>query len=96
MNKHLTFVIVLAAGLALILAAAAPGSGNRKLQCVGNLCIADDGGISPKKLPRHGKAPVTAQLSGEISTRDGSHPPAVETLEIEIDKTIAVGAGTST
>jgi hypothetical protein len=90
MNKHLT--LALAACLALVFAAAAPGSGNRKSWCAGNLCIADDGGISPLELPRHEKAPVTARLAGEISTRDGSHPPAVETLDIEIDKTVGVDA----
>jgi hypothetical protein len=92
MNRPLTSVIVLAAALSLVFAAVAPGSGDRKLWCVGNLCLADDGGISPLKLPRHGKAPVTARLHGEISTRDGSHPPAVETLDLEIDKTIGIDA----
>jgi hypothetical protein len=90
MNRHLIYVTALAAGLALVFATLA--SGERKVWCAGNICIADDGGISPSKLPRRGKAPVTARLTGEIETRDGSHPPALRTLDLEIDKTIEVDA----
>ncbi|HEX6152242.1 MAG TPA: hypothetical protein VFZ19_01860 [Solirubrobacterales bacterium] len=80
-----------AAGLALIVAVADLG-GNEKTQCAGNICVTDDGGIAPTKLPRRGRAPITARLHGEIETRDGTHPPPVETLEIEIDKSIALDA----
>jgi hypothetical protein len=92
MSKHPTLATAAVVSLALAFAAVSPGSENLEVQCAGNLCIADDGGISPHELPRREKAPVTARLTGEISTRDGSHPPAVETLEIEIDKTIGVDA----
>jgi hypothetical protein len=92
MNRNLTFALALMAGLALILAAVALGSSNRKIWCVGNICVADDGGISPTKLPRHGKAPVTARLNGEISTRDGTHPPAFRSMDLKIDKTIELDA----
>jgi hypothetical protein len=78
MNRNLTFALALVTSLVLILAAVAIGSPNRKIWCTGNICVADDGGISPTKLPRHGKAPVTARLNGEISTRDGTHPPAFQ------------------
>lgn len=92
MNRKLILPAALVALLALVLAAVALGSANRKIWCAGNICIADDGGISPDRLPKHGKAPVTARLNGEISTRDGSHPPALQTLDLEIDKTIGVDA----
>jgi hypothetical protein len=83
-----------AAGLALIFAASAFADlgGNEKTQCAGNICITDDGGIAPSKLPKHGKAPITARLYGEIETRDGTHPPPVQTLDIEVDKSIAIDA----
>src|SRR5918994_4599406 len=90
MNRYLIYVAALTAGLALTFAAAA--AGKPKVWCVGNICVTDDGGISPQKLPRHGKAPVTARLNGEIETRDGSHPPALSSLGLEIDKTIGVDA----
>lgn len=90
MNKHLLHLIALISGLALIFT---PGAaGERKVERFGNLVITDDGGISPSKLPRHGSAPVSAHILGEISTVDGTHPPAVQNLELDIDKTIAVDA----
>lgn len=93
MKRNLVYVTVFGAALAAIFAATALGSlGQRKEECAGNICIVDNGGISPSKLPRHGEAPVTAVLMGEIKTRDGSHPPAAQTLEIDIDRTIDVDA----
>lgn len=94
MNGIWTRAGAAAAGLALIFAATAFAdlSGNEKTQCVGNLCVTDDGGIAPSKLPKRGKAPVTARLNAEIETRDGTHPPPLQTLELEIEKTIAIDA----
>jgi hypothetical protein len=94
MNRIWICVGAAATGLALIFAgiAFADLGGNKKVWCAGNLCITDDGGIAPSKLPKRGMAPITARLNGEIETRDGTHPPALETLDIYIDKTIAVDA----
>ncbi|HEX7278253.1 MAG TPA: hypothetical protein VF255_01390 [Solirubrobacterales bacterium] len=94
MNRLPTYLTSLLAGLALIFAATAFADlgGNEKTQCAGNICITDDGGIAPTKLPRRGKAPITARLFGEIETRDGTHPPPVESLELEIDRTIGIDA----
>ena len=92
MNRKPILLLALVALLALILSAAASGSPNRKIWCAGNICVADDGGISPTKLPRLGKAPITAVLNGEVTTRDGTHPPALQSLDLEIDKTIGVDA----
>jgi hypothetical protein len=90
MKRHLTQITALALGLALIFAAAAAGS--RKVERAGNLFIADNGGISPSKLPRHGSAPITARLLGEIGTLDGTHPPALRTVDLDVDKTIGIDA----
>lgn len=90
MNRPLIRLAVLAAVLALIFAAVALGSPNRKVWCAGNICVADDGGISPTKLPRHEKAPVTARLKAEISTRDGSHPPAFESMDLKVERNISI------
>lgn len=83
---------IAAVAVAALLLAAVAAYGARKVECFGNLCIADNGGISPSKLPRHGRAPITARLSGEISSRDGSHPPALQSIQLEVDRTIAVDA----
>ena len=92
MNRKPILLVALVALLALILAAVAFGSPNRKIWCAGNICVADDGGISPETLPRHGKAPVTARLNAEISTRDGSHPPPFKSMDLKIDKTVSLDA----
>jgi len=92
MTRKLMRAGVVAAGLALILSAGAFASENRKLWCTGNICVADDGGIFPSQLPKHGKAPIRARLNGEVSTRDGTHPPALQTIDLDIDKTIDIDA----
>jgi hypothetical protein len=58
----------------------------------GNLFLRDDGGIAPSKLPRHSQAPISAHIDAAIGTIDGSHPPAVKTLNIDFDKSIQVNA----
>jgi hypothetical protein len=93
MKRKLICITAVAAGLALTTEGVAVGDlGNRKEECFGVLCVGDNGGISPTKLPRHGSAPVTARIIGDISTRDGSHPPALQDLEAEIERTIEVDA----
>jgi hypothetical protein len=98
MKKLPIYLTALTAGLALIFATQSSGErhagafGKPEVWCAGNLCVTDNGGILPSKLPKRGKAPVTAYLFGKIDTRDGSHPPALQTLGLDIDKTIAIDA----
>jgi hypothetical protein len=93
MKRKLIHITAVAAAQALIVAGVAAGDrGTRQEHCVGVVCVGDDGGISPTKLPRRGSAPVTARIEGEVTTRDGSHPPALQDLEADIDRTIAVDA----
>ena len=90
MNRYLIAAAALAAALTLTMTTAA--SGSREVVEAGNLYLADNGGISPSKLPRHGSAPITARLFGEIHAIDGTHPPALQTLSVEVDKTIGIDA----
>jgi hypothetical protein len=90
MKKNLLRAIPIALAVALVFAAAA--TGERKVECAGNICVSDDGGISPTKLPRHGRAPVAARLLAGVESRDGSHPPALQSVRIDVDKTIAIDA----
>lgn len=95
MNKNLLRLAALAAALALVFAAAA--SGKPVTVRVGNLIFSDNGGILPTKLPRRGSAPITAYINGTIGTADGSHPPALQSVEAEVDKTIRIdGVGLPT
>jgi hypothetical protein len=93
MKRKLIQIVTAAAALALVTAGVAAGDrGTFQEHCVDVLCVGDNGGISPTKLPRHGSAPVTARIEGEVKTRDGSHPAALQDLEAEIDRTIEVDA----
>jgi hypothetical protein len=86
MSRHLIRAAVFAAGFTLIVVATA--FARPQVVRIGNLYLRDDGGISPTKLPRHRQAPISANLKARIGTTDGSHPPAVRKLTVDIDRTI--------
>lgn len=90
MRKHLVRITAVGVGLALI--AAASSLAKPEVVRVGNLFLRDNGGISPSKLPKHEQAPIAANLNGRIGTVDGSHPPAIESVIVDFDKTIQVNA----
>lgn len=90
MRKHMLPAALLGAMLALLGAGAAVAK--LKVERLGDLYIADDGGISPSALPRHGYAPIGARISGRIGTVDGSHPPALRTVELDVERTIRIDA----
>ena len=53
-----------------------------------------DAGFTPHALPRTKPAPVEVQVHGQISTLDGSHPPPLRRLELEINRNgILAGRG---
>jgi hypothetical protein len=53
-----------------------------------------DAGFAPHALPRTKPAPVKVQVHGQISTLDGSHPPPLRWLELEINRNgILAGKG---
>jgi hypothetical protein len=90
MSRHLIHATTIAVGIVLICATTA--TAGREVVRAGNLYLADNGGISPSKLPKHESAPVSARINGEIGTLDGSHPPALQTIGLDVDKTIQIDA----
>jgi hypothetical protein len=48
--------------------------------------ISVDGRLLPKKLPRHGTAPVAVSVSGHIGAKRSGEPPQLETLTIAINR----------
>jgi hypothetical protein len=42
-------------------------------------------GFSPQSLPRERPAPISVEIDGQISTTDGSHPPALQRLRVELN-----------
>jgi hypothetical protein len=76
------FIPAVIAVLVLFGAAIARG----ELSQDGNLRISFDGDFTPRSLPRDRPAPVTVDIEGAISTTDGSHPPALRRIEIELNR----------
>ena len=90
MRKHL--IHTASGGIVLALIVAASALAKPEVVRVGNLFLRDNGGISPSKLPRHEQAPISANLNARIGTVDGSHPPAIESVIADFDKSIQVNA----
>lgn len=79
------------AGLALmgaLLATAPIGAGlvHAETRIVGNLAVTVSAQLSPKKLPRQGRAPVAVSIGWKIATTDGAHVPTLKTLKLEINR----------
>lgn len=69
--------------LAVLLAAAvARGEISQK----GNVRISFQGSFAPKALPRERPAPITVSVAGSIGTTDGTRPPALKQLRIELNR----------
>jgi hypothetical protein len=51
-----------------------------------NLRVTFDAGFSPSSLPRDRPAPVKVEIEGRIATTDGTHPPALRWLEVELHR----------
>jgi len=77
---------LLAPLLFVLLGLLGAGLAQAELSQDGNLRIAFDGNFSPRALPRDHPAPVTIDIEGAISTTDGSHPPPVRRIEIELNR----------
>ncbi|MEZ5078246.1 MAG: hypothetical protein R2725_12495 [Solirubrobacterales bacterium] len=52
----------------------------------GNLRLLLDGDFSPHALPRHRPVPIAVRFDGSIETADGSHPPALRRLVLELNR----------
>jgi hypothetical protein len=95
MKKAAALAAVLLLLLLLLLLAfafATAASASREVVQVGNLFLADNGGLAPSRLPKLERAPVTARLLGEIGTVDGSHPPALRTVDLDVDRSVRIDA----
>jgi hypothetical protein len=90
MKRHLIHTAAAAVAVALI-ATASAFAAPEEFQ-IGNLFLRDNGGISPSTLPRHEQAPITAHIKGQIGTTDGTHPPAIKSVDADFDKTIEIDA----
>lgn len=73
--------------LLIALLSLAGGAASRaEVEQVENLRVNFDADFSPSDLPRNRPAPVKVAIKGKIATTDGSHPPALRWLEIELHR----------
>jgi len=75
----------IALAIALVALAGASVASGELIQ-EGNLRLAFNGRIVPKRLPRRVPAPVTMQFSGAIRTADGGRPPELRKIAIAFNR----------
>jgi hypothetical protein len=75
------------ATLVLLLTAAGALAGLARAEVIqtGNVRVNFHAGFSPVSLPRETPAPITVERQGKISTTDGSHPPALRKMRVELN-----------
>ncbi len=82
---------VLLVGVAVVGFATAKGKGPKPTVVrAGNMVLALNGDVEPKKLPKHEFAPLGFWGSARLSTVDGSHPPALEESLFDVDKDVVI------
>ena len=78
-KRHLALGAIALATLAL-----GVGTATAERSQQGSVIVTLDGGITPKKLPRHHPAPVSVYLAGGVKTVDHSPLPRVNSIKLEI------------
>jgi hypothetical protein len=61
-------------------------STNAAMVRVGTLVLHADGGFTPRLLPKRTFAPIHFQGYGDITTTNGTVPPALQHVELELDR----------
>ena len=85
MRKPLLFAAIAAALFGLALAGVAMAEKPVKV-VAGNLELTFNGGFTPKVLSKTKPTPIALDVSGEVKTKDGTHPPALKEFLLETDK----------
>lgn len=65
---------------------AAAGVARAELSQTGNLRISFNGSFAPQALPRDRLAPISVTVEGLLETTDGSQPPVVNQIAIELNR----------
>jgi hypothetical protein len=89
MRKHLVITMALGALIALTVAGIATAEKPVKVRA-GNLELTFNGGFTPKTLSKTKLTPISLNVSGDIKTVDGTHPPALKEFNVETDKNGAI------
>jgi len=89
MRKHLVITMALGALIALTVAGIATAEKPVKVRA-GNLELTFNGGFTPKTLSKTKQTPISLNVSADIKTVDGTHPPALKEFNVETDKNGAI------
>ncbi|HET9152776.1 MAG TPA: hypothetical protein VFN85_01520 [Solirubrobacterales bacterium] len=81
MRRRLAIFVL--AALAALAAAAVAWATVEKQE---NILVHFEAGFSPRALPRQTPAPIEVTIKGAVSTIDGSHPPPLQWLEVELNR----------
>jgi len=91
MRKYLMLMTALVGLIAVSVAGIASAAGEKPVTVeAGNLVFTFNGGFKPSTLPKNKLAPISLTASGQIKTKDGSHPPALKETIVETDKNGAI------
>jgi len=91
MGKRSALTLLFAAVLSVAAAAIATAEKPVTVR-IGEVIVTFNGGVTPKKLPKNELAPIAFDVAGEIKTANGTHPPALRELVIEVDKNGTINA----
>lgn len=81
-----TVVVVLGLGCLGLGAGAASGKFTGSEVVTGNLILRANGGVVPSSLPRSKAAPIALRGQIDLSTKDGSVPPPLQSVTLELDR----------
>lgn len=85
--RIVTFALLLIAAGALAAAAGA------EVVQSGDVRVSFDGAFAPRSLPRGRAAPISVSVAGKISTTDGSQPPPLRELRMELNSAGQIDTG---
>jgi hypothetical protein len=89
MRRSIRIAVAIACLAALTTAALAGAEITRK----GTLQLTLTGELSPKTLPRSGDAPISVTVGGKVATTDGTDPPKLKTLAIDLNRSGRIDSG---
>jgi hypothetical protein len=86
MRRARALTITAIVAVAATLLATAPGPAFGAKVRVGKLILTADAGFTPRQLPRREYAPIRFQGHADIDTTDGSPPPALQRIRLDLDR----------
>jgi hypothetical protein len=74
------------AAMVIVAAVALAAVAGAEVKRSGAITVIFNGGISPRKLPRHGTMPVGVQMGGKIKSSDSANPPVLKRIVLDINR----------